>query len=163
MFNRKIATRAAALALIGGAGVAALGSAAPAFADTPTSSAQATVTVTQSINFAFDSGTSFALAPNQISRAATVFTVSTNDGAGFHLMMSAPDPATLGGAHFQASSLQYDSYDGGGGNLNNNGTQSLSNTPARRSAGPAPPTASRSTRTGQPCCPRRRLQVITPA
>jgi len=127
-FNRKLATRAAALALIGGAGAAALGAAGPAFADTPASSSgTATITVNTNISFAFDTSPSFSLVPGQNAPAAVKFTIATNAQHGFSLAMSAPDPST-GNASFPASDLSYQTNQVGGGELDQ-GRQTLSNTP----------------------------------
>ena len=137
---RRIIRRTAAItALAGtlGAGaVMAAEAAAPAASgpvqavlmDNPTSSANATVTVTQSINFAFTSSPSFALAPGQLSHSAVAFQISTNDSHGFALDMSAPDPQTGGGLSFPAHDLAYASFQGG--SEVDSGTQQLSNTAA---------------------------------
>jgi hypothetical protein len=78
----------------------------------PSSTAQATVTVAQSISFAFNGPTSFTLAPGVTDNNAVSFTVSTNDSHGYSLSLAAPD-LTAGGATIPATDLSYTTFSGG--------------------------------------------------
>jgi hypothetical protein len=126
-FNRSLITAGLASAAVLGALAAGAG---PAFAATgagPTSSAQATVTVTQSITFAFTSPASFNLAPGVTSHNAIAFNVQTNDNHGYTLSLSAPDPST-GTLSFPAAALSYTTFLGAGNQVGQ--TDQLSNTAA---------------------------------
>jgi hypothetical protein len=94
----------------------------------PSASASVGVTVVQSITITFNSGSSFSLAPNTPASNATNFTVSTNDGRGYTVDMSAPDLQTGGGATIPATSLSYSSWIGG--SEVDSGPQQLTNNPA---------------------------------
>lgn len=119
------------LAVLAGASALAAGLAAPAaFADTPSSSATATVTVAQSISFAFTSPPSFTLQPGVTDASAISFSIATNDSRGFSLTLSAPDLTLNGGASsIPATSLSYITKSGG--NEVDQGAQQLTNTAAQ--------------------------------
>jgi hypothetical protein len=121
----KLAVFAAGAGMLG-----AVATAAPALADTnPSASTDVGVNVLQSITITFNSGASFSLAPNTPAVNATNFTIATNDGHGYHVMLSAPDLQTAGGASIPASDLSYTSWIGG--SEIDQGSQQLSNTAAQ--------------------------------
>ena len=106
-FNRKFATRAAALAILGGTGAAVLGAAGPAFADTPPASGTATVTVNQILTFGFNGGASFTLAPGVTSPHAISFYVQSNSYKGYSVSIQAPDLTGSGATTIPADDLSY--------------------------------------------------------
>jgi hypothetical protein len=92
------------------------------------SCADATVTVNQTISFAFTSPTSFSLdTVGTVNHSALAFTVTTNDAHGYNLTLAGTDPATAGGSSFPAGDLQFDTWTGGA----DTGFASLANTAAR--------------------------------